>query len=151
MIELPKMKRYEDLRSLSLDVPEDYNFAFDVIDARAMQADKTAFISVDRSGERVEHHSFSDLSRASNRLANVLLALGAQQGDFAVVVIPRIPAWYEVLIGCMKAGVVAMPGTNLLTAKDIAYRINKGGRQVGHRYGRARRKAGANPRRLPDA
>ncbi len=28
-------------------------------------------------------------------------------------------------IGCIKAGVVAMPGTNLLTAKDIEYRINK--------------------------
>ena len=122
MIELPKMKRYEDLRSLSLDVPETYNFAFDVIDARAIQADKTAFISVDRSGERIERHKFSDLSRASNRFANVLLALGARKGDFALVVIPRIPAWYEVLIGSMKVGVVSMPGTNFLTAKDIASR-----------------------------
>lgn len=66
MIELPKMKRYEDLRSLPLDVPETYNFAFDVIDARAGRADKTAFIAVDRSGERIKRHSFSDLSRASN-------------------------------------------------------------------------------------
>ena len=38
--------------------------------------------------------------------------------------IARIPAWYDVLIGCAKAGVVAMPATNLLTPKDIEYRVN---------------------------
>ena len=130
MIELPKMNRYEDIGPLPLEVPETYNFAFDVIGARAEQADKTAFIAVDRSGERIERHGFSDLSRASNRFANVLNALGARKGDFALVVIPRIPAWYEVLIGCMKVGVVSMPGTNLLTAKDIAYRINKAGAKL---------------------
>ena len=27
----------------------------------------------------------------------------------------------------MKAGVISMPGTNLLTAKDIAYRVNQAG------------------------
>jgi len=39
--------------------------------------------------------------------------------------IPRIVEWYQVLLGCTKTGVVAMPGTNLLTAKDIEYRINR--------------------------
>jgi len=39
--------------------------------------------------------------------------------------IPRIPAFYEVVIGAIKAGVVAMPGTNLLQGKDIAYRIRR--------------------------
>ena len=29
------------------------------------------------------------------------------------------------MIGCIKTGVVAMPGTNLLMPKDIEYRINK--------------------------
>ena len=38
--------------------------------------------------------------------------------------IPRIPAWYDVLIGCAKAGVVAMPATSLLTPRDIEYRVN---------------------------
>ncbi|MEZ5738417.1 MAG: AMP-binding protein, partial [Burkholderiaceae bacterium] len=31
---------------------------------------------------------------------------------------------------CCKAGVVAMPGTNLLTAKDIEYRINRAGARL---------------------
>jgi len=126
MIDLPAMTDYETARrDFRLDIPEYYNFGFDVIDKRAREADKTAFIYVDRGGDHIERHSFDGLSRASNRFANVLRSVGAEKDDFALVVIPRLPAWYQVLIGCTKIGVVAMPGTNLLTAKDMAYRINK--------------------------
>ena len=123
--DLPPMIDYEATRhDFAFSTPEHYNFGFDLVDRRAREADKVAFIAVERSGERIESRRFSDLRRASNRFARALLALGAGKGDFALVIIPRIPAWYEVLIGCTKAGVVAMPGTGLLTAKDIEYRIN---------------------------
>lgn len=112
-------------RSASLSIPETYNFAFDVVEARARGDDPIAFIFVDRTGDRVEEHRYSDLDRAANRFARVLMGLGVTKGDFAAVVIPRLPAWYQVLVGCMKLGVVAMPGTNLLTAKDLEYRINR--------------------------
>ena len=131
MPNLPPMSDYEATRrEFAFRTPEHYNFGFDLIDWRAREADKVAFVAVDRSGNRVESHRFSDLSRASNRFAHVLLELGAAKGDFALVIIPRIPAWYEVLIGCTKAGVIAMPGTNLLTAKDIEYRINKAAAKI---------------------
>ena len=117
---------YEGMRAaFKLEMPQHYNFAFDVVAKRGREADKDALIAVDKTGEQVERLSYSDLDRMSNRFANVLLELGAAKGDFALVVIPRIPAWYHVLLGCMKAGVVSMPGTNLLTAKDLEYRINR--------------------------
>ncbi len=117
---------YDGMRAaFELDMPEHYNFAFDVVAKRGREADKDALIAIDKTGERVERLRYSDLDRMSNRFANVLLDLGAAKGDFALVVIPRVPAWYHVLLGCMKAGVVSMPGTNLLTAKDIEYRINR--------------------------
>lgn len=109
----------------SLDVPAEFNFAFDVIARRGRENDKTALIAIDRSGEAAVQHSYSDLDRLSNSFANALMTLGAEKGDFAFVMIPRIVEWYQVLLGCTKTGVVAMPGTNLLTAKDIEYRINR--------------------------
>ena len=112
-------------RAFSLEIPEYYNFGFDVIAKRAAEADKTAYIAVDAAVNTVRSVSFSELDRASNRFANLLLELGAQPNDFAFVMIPRLPAWYEVMIACIKAGVIAMPGTNLLTAKDIAYRVDR--------------------------
>jgi len=114
----------------SLTIPDDFNFAFDVIGKRAHENDKTALIAVDASGENIVHHSYSDLDLASNRFANALIKFGAKKGDTAIVVIPRIAQWYHVLLGCSKVGTIAMPGTNLLTAKDIEYRINQAGARL---------------------
>jgi acetyl-CoA synthetase len=131
MLDLPKMTDYEALRAgFRLEIPEYYNFGFDVIEERASKADKTAFIYVDRSEQTVEPYSFDELNCASSRFANALLGLGVEKGDFAFVMLPRVPAWYEVLIGCIKSGVVAMPGTTLLTPKDIAYRLTKSGARL---------------------
>jgi acetyl-CoA synthetase len=112
-------------RGFRLEIPADYNFGFDLIDRRAAHRDKTALLHVDAATGAERRLSFSDLAAASNRFANALRALGAKKGDFAFVMIPRVPAWYEVLLGCIKLGVVAMPGTNLLQPKDIEYRLNK--------------------------
>lgn len=126
MVDLSHLKDYQtDKTAFQLDIPEDFNFGFDILEPQANTADKTAFIYIDRKGETIEHHRFSDLNQAGNRFAHVLLDLGAKKGDMALLIAPRIPAWYQILMGCIKTGIVAMPGTNLLTAKDIQYRINK--------------------------
>lgn len=107
--------------------PADFNFAFDIIDDRAARADKTALICFDAAGGTMREVSFSALSRASTRFGEALMRLGLAKGDYAVLVAGRIPEWHEAFFGCLKAGVVPMPGTNLLTAKDIAQRIQRAG------------------------
>ena len=116
--------------SAPFNLPDEYNFGFDLIDHRAQKADKTAFIAVDAQGDSIIHYRFSDLSKSSNQLANWLLSLGIAKGNLALVILPRIPEWYTVMIGCTKSGVIAMPGTNLLTAKDIAYRVQSSGASI---------------------
>lgn len=124
----PKTRDYKVAReTYRTEIPGDFNFAYDVIDVRAREADKTALIALDGRGENRREVTFGDLSRQSGRFANALKRLGLKRGDFACVVIGRIPEWYGVLFGCMKLGVVSMPGTNLLTAKDISYRIQQSG------------------------
>lgn len=108
-----------------VEIPAEFNFGFDVINFAARNADKTAFIAVNADGSEITEYSFSELSSRSNMAANLLRSTGVKRGDFAVVILPRVPAWYEVIIGCIKLEVVSMPGTNLLTARDIAFRINK--------------------------
>lgn len=122
---------YEQTRAnFSFDVPEFFNFGFDVVDRRARENDKLALIAIDRSGQRITHHRYSDLERESNRFANALLGLGVRKGDSVLVVLPRIPEWYFVLLGCAKIGAIAMPGTNQLKAKDLEYRIQRSGARV---------------------
>ncbi len=120
---LPKMASYDDLKNFKLDIPEFYNFGFDVIEERALNNDKTAYIAVDNTGETINQVQFSELNSRSNQLANLLIDLGVKKGELAFVMIPRIPAWYEVMVGCCKLGIVPMPATNLLMPKDIKYRV----------------------------
>ena len=37
--------------------------------------------------------------------------------------LPRVPEWWEALLGCVKGGFVFSPGTTLLTVKDLVYRL----------------------------
>ena len=123
----PNMTDYEDTRRrFRLDVPEHFNFARDVVDARARsEPDRLALLAVDPSGGNPRRFTFGDLARLSNRAANFLAAHGIERGDRVFVMLPRVPAWHVVLLGCMKLGAVPMPGTSLLTGRDIAYRISR--------------------------
>ena len=117
---------YEQLyREFKWEVPEYYNFGFDVIDKWAEDRTKLALVSLDRTAEKASFQTFYELSYLSNRFANVLLSLGVKKGERVLVILESIPEWYVVMIGMFKLGVVAMPGTVLLTAKDIEYRINR--------------------------
>ncbi len=107
-----------------LEVPEYFNFGFDVVDKWADDRTKLALLSVDPSGENVQHHTFWDLKVLSNRFANALRSRGIQKGDRVFIMLPRIPEWYVAMLGLMKLGALPMPGTTLLTPKDIEYRIN---------------------------
>ena len=119
------MRDYEEARhTFRLDVPRGYNFTRDVVDVWAdRQPAKVALVAVDERGENRREYTFRDLSRAANRVANALGALAAGPGERAFVMLPRIPEWYELLLGMFKAGVVPMPATVLCTPRDIAARI----------------------------
>ena len=121
----PNMQDYEaTYRDTRIEVPEYYNFGFDVVDRWAEDRTKLALISVDPTGEKAEQHSFWDLKVLSNKFANLLRELGLGKGDRVFIMLPRIPAWYVALVGMMKLGVLPMPATTLCTPRDIEYRVN---------------------------
>ncbi|NXO19513.1 ACSM3 synthetase, partial [Oriolus oriolus] len=68
--------------------------------------------------------SFEELGCLSRKAANVLSeACGLQRGDRVIAVLPRVPEWWLLSVACMRAGIVFIPGTSQLTAKDISYRL----------------------------
>lgn len=122
----PIMQDYESAyRDAKLEVPEFFNFGFDVVDRWAEDRTKLALVSVDHTGEKAEQHTFWDMKVQSNRFANVLRDMHVDKGDKVFIMLPRVPEWYIAMLGMMKLGVVPMPATTLCTAKDIEYRINQ--------------------------
>ena len=119
------MENYEeDYENFQLDVPEFYNFGFDVTDRWAEDRPKLALITVDESGMRAEQHSFWDLKQQSDRFVNVLKGLGVSKGDRVFIMLGQTPDWDIVMLGMMLLGVVPMPATTLCTTSDIVYRVN---------------------------
>jgi acyl-coenzyme A synthetase/AMP-(fatty) acid ligase len=104
------------------DVPQTFNFGSDVIDRRARENDGPALIWENGAGEQ-RAFSYSDLSRLSNRLANVLRAKGVKKGDRVIIMLPRLPEWCISIIAAMKIGAVPIPCIEMLTARDIHYRV----------------------------
>ena len=122
----PNIKNYEEFyKKFKWEVPEYYNFAFDVVDKWAEDKTKLALISVDSNGENAQKHTFWELKVLSNKFANILRKYGVKKGDRVFIMLPRIPEWYITVLGSMKISAVFMPTPTLSTAKDIKYRINK--------------------------
>ncbi len=128
----PNMTDYLQTRaSFRLEVPEVYNYARDVVDAWASREPaKLALLAVGPDGGDARRYSFADMAASSNRAANFLASLGVRKGDPVFVMLPRVAEWYDVALGCIKLGAVPMPGTTLLTDRDIAYRLERAGARV---------------------
>lgn len=119
---------YEAARSgYRFECPGDFNFAYDVIDRLAESADKTALVIAPETGAYVRRLNYSELARRSAAAAHGLRALGVGVGEFVCVISGRCAEWYDAVFGCMRIGAVTLPGTPLLTARDIAYRIQQTG------------------------
>jgi len=109
------------IREFRLEVPPRFNFARDVVARWGEDPGKLAMHWLGSGGEE-RRLTFRDFDERSERFAEVLQRLGVRPGDRVMVQLPRVPEWWEVLLGCLKAGAVAVPGTVLLTPKDILYR-----------------------------
>ncbi len=103
--------------------PEHFNFATDVIDRwAATRGDAPALLWSDEKGEQ-HTYSFAELRQRSLEAAHALTGLGLRKGDRVFVMLPRVPEWWFIALGCIRAGLVLMPGTSMLTNHDIRYRL----------------------------
>ena len=121
------MKTYEEIRrAFRWQVPAAFNFAADVVDAWAKDAQKLALLWCDESG-REERYTFRRIAELSQRLGNVLRARGLEKGDRCIVMLPRIPQWQIAMVGCLRVGVIPIPCIDMLTAKDVRFRVEHAG------------------------
>jgi acetyl-CoA synthetase len=115
---------YEDFRDhLSIRIPENFNFAYDVVDVYAAeQPHKRALVWCDDHGND-RTFTFADLKHYSDKAANLFRGYGIQKGDHVMLILKgRFEFWF-CLLGLHKIGAIATPATHMLTAKDIKYRV----------------------------
>lgn len=105
---------------------DEFNFAlewFDVVAAENPDRPAVQIVSADLS---VQAWSYGDLSRRSDQVANWLLGLGIRRGDHLIVMLNNTIELWEVMLGLTKIGAIAIPTSTLLSASDLAYRVEHG-------------------------
>lgn len=104
--------------------PEFYNFTRDCVEHWAeVRGDELAMWWVDETGQRQEKITFRQMADRARRACAFFHELGIRPGDRVAVIAHRIPQWWYATLGLIRLGAVPIPGTPLLTAPDIAYRL----------------------------
>lgn len=118
----------EDFRkNLHINVPENFNFAYDVMDVWAeTHPDKLALLWTNYKGE-CRRFTFKDIKEQSDRMASYFQTLGIGKGDMVMLMLKRRYEFWLAMMALSKIGAVAIPATHMLTEKDIIYRNNKAG------------------------
>lgn len=110
--------------NLQIEVPENFNFAYDVVDEWARIApEKKAICWTNDKGEHIDF-TFADMKKYSDQTASYLQSLGIGRGDMVMLILKRRYEYWFCVLALHKLGAVGIPATHLLTKKDIIYRAN---------------------------
>ena len=117
-------KTYDEVyNAFRWEIPEFYNIGVDICDKWAHQRYRLGLIYETEKG-RVEHYTFWDLKRLSNKLANGLQAQGIQRGDRIGILLPQCPETAISHIAVYKIGAIAIPLFTLFGPDALEYRLS---------------------------
>lgn len=118
---------YGNLKKLTLDYPDNFNFGYDVVDKTAQETpNKRALVWCNVEGE--EHvFTFADIKKYSNQMANVFRNAGIGRGDRVMLILKRHYEYWFAAVALHKLGAVMIPATHMLTVSDLVYRIKASG------------------------
>lgn len=111
------------LTNVWFDVPEDFNFAYDVVDVIASENPSKRAIVFKSLDGKVTTYSFGDLREKSARIANALSAQGIKKGDRVMLILKRRVEYWFAMVALSKMGAVAIPTSDMVSHDDISYRI----------------------------
>ena len=102
-----------------IDLPREYNAAVDLIERnlRAGRADKVAYIDVNG------RHTYGELAQRVDRFASALVQSGVQTEERVLLCLLDTIDFPTAFLGCIKAGVIAVPVNTLLTTTDYEFML----------------------------
>jgi acyl-coenzyme A synthetase/AMP-(fatty) acid ligase len=115
-------------------VPARFNFARDVLAPLASDRARRAIAFVEAGGA-VRDLTFAEVAAAASRWTNLLRRLGVERGDRVLVLCGKTLDWHPLMVGILQAGAVAIPCSDLLRGRDLAFRASHSGARllVAHR------------------
>ena len=120
-----RVTRYRDfMAAFKHEVPANYNFAYDFLDAQAAsEPARLAMIHVNDNGARHDY-TFGFFREESTRLASALSARGVKKGDRVMLILYRRVEYWVAMLALCRIGALPIPSPSLLTPHDIEFRVN---------------------------
>ncbi|MFJ9464316.1 acyl-CoA synthetase MbcS [Viridibacillus arvi] len=109
------MKR-EDLLA-----PEDYNLVEEF--EKYIHDEARKAIVYENENGNTDEITYAGLIKKANKVANVFTNNGLKKGDVILIMVPRLIEAYVTYVAALKAGLVVIPSSEMLRAKDIDYRL----------------------------
>jgi acyl-coenzyme A synthetase/AMP-(fatty) acid ligase len=110
-------------------VPPRFNFVRDVVAPLAADPDRAAICFVDRGGGRRDL-TFAEVLGRTKRWTNLLRRQGLRRGDRVLVLVGKTPDWHAVLLAALDVGAVAIPCSDMLRGRDLAFRARHSGARL---------------------
>jgi acetyl-CoA synthetase/medium-chain acyl-CoA synthetase len=117
------------LRDGRWEIPARFNFARDVVEPLATDPARLAIRFVAANGT-IRDLTFAEVAAAAARWTGLLRDAGVQPGDRALVLCGKTPDWHPLLLGVLKAGGVAIPCSDMLRGRDLAFRARHSGARL---------------------
>ncbi len=111
-------------------VPRHFNLAEVCCGRWSRDKPNAVAIRYEHDDGRVSTHSYADLQREANRLANVLKRMGIKRGDRVAIVMPQRFETAVAHIAIYQLGAVAMPLSMLFGPDALEYRLNDSAARV---------------------
>ena len=109
-------------KNLEFIIPENFNFAYDVMDAWAEEEpERLAILWTNDQGEEIST-TYGQLKEQTDQAASYLMSLGIGKNDPVMLILKRRYEWWIVMLALCKIGAIVIPATHMLTKKDIIYR-----------------------------
>ena len=109
-------------KNLEFIIPENFNFAYDVMDAWAEEApEKLAILWTNDQGEEIRT-TYGELKEQTDQAASYLQSLGIGKNDPVMLILKRHYEWWVIMLALCKIGAIVIPATHMLTKHDIVYR-----------------------------
>ncbi|MBV9259964.1 MAG: benzoate-CoA ligase family protein [Pseudolabrys sp.] len=102
------------------EIPREFNFAADILDfnLKAGRANKPVYI--DHRGS----WTYGQLADRVERFGMVLRTLGVQREQRVLMCMTDTIDWPTAFLGCLKAGIIAVPVNTLLTESDYEFMLS---------------------------
>ncbi|WP_292786760.1 MULTISPECIES: AMP-binding protein [unclassified Microbacterium] len=103
-----------------------FNFALEWFDVIAGENPDRPAVQIVEADLSLRSWTYGELSARSDQVAAWLRGLGIGRGDHVIVMLNNTIELWEVMLAITKLGAVSIPTSTLLSASDLAYRIEHG-------------------------